>query len=166
MRLYVLRHGIAVDREDPACPPDPERPLTPEGSERTRQALHGLVQLGSAIDRIFTSPYKRAHQTAALAGEALSVPPRQIETVDWLLPESEPQEAADAIRQCEAARLLVVGHAPHLDLLVAHLLDASEPVTRLKKAGAAVLEWKFTSDRAKLLAVYEPKALRALGKAR
>jgi hypothetical protein len=25
MDLYIVRHGIAIDREDPKCPPDPER---------------------------------------------------------------------------------------------------------------------------------------------
>jgi phosphohistidine phosphatase SixA len=29
MHLYLIRHGIAIDREDPNCPPDTERPLTP-----------------------------------------------------------------------------------------------------------------------------------------
>jgi phosphohistidine phosphatase SixA len=31
IQLYLIRHGIAVDREDPNCPPDTERPLTPKG---------------------------------------------------------------------------------------------------------------------------------------
>ena len=30
MQLYVVRHGIAIDREDPKCPSDPERYLTEE----------------------------------------------------------------------------------------------------------------------------------------
>jgi hypothetical protein len=38
MRLYLMRHGIAIDREDPDCPPDPERYLTPKGIQRTRAA--------------------------------------------------------------------------------------------------------------------------------
>ena len=25
MQLYIVRHGIAIDREDPQCPPEPER---------------------------------------------------------------------------------------------------------------------------------------------
>jgi phosphohistidine phosphatase SixA len=33
MRLYLIRHGIAMDREDPKCPPDTERALTPKGHE-------------------------------------------------------------------------------------------------------------------------------------
>ncbi|MSP92367.1 MAG: phosphohistidine phosphatase SixA [Myxococcales bacterium] len=164
MRLYVLRHGIAIEREDPECPVDPERPLTPEGVERTRMALHGLVTLGTRVDCIHTSPYLRAQQTAELAGEALSVPKMQIETVAWLAPETPAEETAAAIRALEVASTLVVGHAPLLDDLVAALLAVPEPVTRLKKAGCAVLEWKFTSNRARLLGVYEPKALRALGR--
>ena len=37
MQLYIVRHGIAIDREDPKCPSDPERYLPAEGVEKTRQ---------------------------------------------------------------------------------------------------------------------------------
>ena len=30
MELYIVRHGIAIDREDPKSPADPERYLTEE----------------------------------------------------------------------------------------------------------------------------------------
>ena len=36
MELYIVRHGIAIDREYPKCPPDPERYLTEEGVEKTK----------------------------------------------------------------------------------------------------------------------------------
>jgi len=42
MLLYIVRHGIAIDREDPKCPSDPERYLTPEGHTRTRKWPNAL----------------------------------------------------------------------------------------------------------------------------
>jgi hypothetical protein len=33
--LYLVRHGIAMDREDPNCPPDTERPLTGRRADRS-----------------------------------------------------------------------------------------------------------------------------------
>ena len=44
MQLFIVRHGIAIDREDPKCPPDPERFLTEEGLEKTRQAAKGIAE--------------------------------------------------------------------------------------------------------------------------
>ena len=33
MRIYVVRHGAAIDRDDPKCPPEAERYLTLAGIE-------------------------------------------------------------------------------------------------------------------------------------
>ena len=49
MQLYIVRHGIAIDREAPKCPADPERYLTEEGKEKTRQVATGLAALGVAV---------------------------------------------------------------------------------------------------------------------
>ena len=45
MQLYIVRHGIAIDREDPKCPPDPDRYLTEEGIEKTKQVAKGIAAL-------------------------------------------------------------------------------------------------------------------------
>src|SRR6202035_3492766 len=50
MDLYIVRHGIAIDREDPKCPPDPERYLTEEGMNKTRQVAKGIAVLGITPD--------------------------------------------------------------------------------------------------------------------
>ncbi len=50
MQLYIVRHGIAIDREDPKCPPDPERYLTEEGVEKTKQVAKGVAALGVTAD--------------------------------------------------------------------------------------------------------------------
>ena len=46
MILYIVRHGLAVDRTDPHAPAEPERPLTRKGIEKTRTAMLGLRELG------------------------------------------------------------------------------------------------------------------------
>ena len=163
MRLYIMRHGIAIDRLDPTCPPDAERPLTHEGTERTRQALHGLVGLGIAIDRILTSPYVRSMQTAELAAEALGVPRAQIEQTTTLLPASEPASFEALLPQLRVKAALCIGHSPDLDLLIGHLCGLDRAFTSLKKAGVAQLEWK-QGERARLVALLEPKILRQLGR--
>ena len=43
MLLYIVRHGIAIDRQDPKSPSDPERYLTPEGIKKTREVAKGIA---------------------------------------------------------------------------------------------------------------------------
>ena len=166
MRLYVMRHGIAIDHADPACPDsDADRPLTLDGKERTRLALHGLVSLGSVVDRIVSSPLLRCTQTAELAAEILGVPRLAVETHAGLAPAADATELATALRNLPDDGVVVIGHAPDLDLLIARLLGLPAPVTALKKSGVAVIRLKTGTPIARLIGVYEPKTLRRLGRA-
>ncbi|MBM4343644.1 MAG: phosphohistidine phosphatase SixA [Deltaproteobacteria bacterium] len=165
MRLYLMRHGIAIDRADPGCPEaDADRPLTQEGRERTRLALHGLVSLGVVVDRIVSSPLLRCLQTAELGAEALGVPRLALETHAGLVPGGDPTDLCAVLRSLPDDGVLIVGHAPDLDLMAARLLGLPGPVTALKKSGVAVLSQKPGAPTARLLGVYEPKTLRRLGR--
>src|SRR5215467_4201965 len=86
MQLYIVRHGIAIDREDPKSPPDPERYLTDEGMEKTRQVAKGVAALGITADLMISSPYVRAMQTAEIFAAALDYPKQKIRGTDTLLP--------------------------------------------------------------------------------
>ncbi|MDP9147713.1 MAG: histidine phosphatase family protein, partial [Acidobacteriota bacterium] len=90
MDLYIVRHGIAIDREDPKCPPDPERYLTEEGIEKTRQVAKGVAALGAGADLLLSSPYVRAMQTAEIFASALGYSKQKIRKTDLLLPGAEP----------------------------------------------------------------------------
>ncbi len=78
MRLYLMRHGIAIDREDPDCPPDPERYLTPKGIQRTRAAARGLRALRVKPTALLTSPFVRAVQTGEIVCEVLGLDSKQL----------------------------------------------------------------------------------------
>ena len=58
--LCFFRHGIAVDREDPSVTSDTDRPLTEEGTRKTRAAAEGLKRMDLDFDLILTSPWLRA----------------------------------------------------------------------------------------------------------
>jgi phosphohistidine phosphatase len=143
MRVILLRHGIAQDRADPACPADPERPLTDEGEKKTRKVARGLARVGVKPVRVLTSPYVRARQTATIAAEALGVAAERLIVTDSLLPEAAPYALFHALHAFAHvdAEILCVGHAPHLDRALALSITGDKvPVTSLKKAGAALLE--------------------------
>jgi len=166
MQLYIVRHGIAVDREDPKCPPDPERYLTEEGVEKTKQVAAGVAAMGVAADLLFTSPYVRAAQTAEIFAAALEYAKQKIRRTDLLLPGAEPSLLfRDLAKERQASSVFLFGHAPQLDDIIATALGSKRHLTALKKAGVALIELKRISPPlAALVWLATPKLLRKAGK--
>ena len=163
MDVVLFRHGIAVDRAAPDCPPDSERPLTIKGEERTARAALGLAALDVRPETVLTSSYVRARQTADIAARVLRRDEAPVVITAALLPGASPRALLEDVRSRRVGSILCVGHAPHLDEVLAVATGASREVTHLKKAGAALLRWDAMEQRyARLLWVVEPRALRAL----
>jgi phosphohistidine phosphatase len=163
MILYLVRHGIAVDPNDPKSPPEPERPLTAKGVQKSRTAALGLYELGVKPDVVIASPYVRAAQTAEIFAEALGFPPQKIRTHDALKPSGSPAEITKEIIRLRAKIVMCFGHAPQLDVMIAHLVGAPSVFTALKKAGIACLEHGASPAKWDLLWMLTPKMLRQLG---
>lgn len=166
MQIYVVRHGIAIDREDPKCPADPERYLTEEGLEKTKKVAAGVAALTASADLLLSSPYVRAMQTAEIFADALEYPKQKIRRSDLLLPGAEPSLFfRELAKDKQTATLFVFGHAPHLDDLIATALGSKHHITSLKKAGVALLELKRVSPPSgQLVWLATPKVLRRAGK--
>jgi phosphohistidine phosphatase len=166
MQLYIVRHGIAVDREDPKCPADPERFLTNEGIEKTKQVAKGVAAVAAVPDLMLSSPYLRAVQTAELFASALEYPKQKIRKSDLLLPGAEPlQLFRELSKDKELSTVFVFGHAPHLDDLLATAIGAKHHISSLKKAGVALVELKrLVPPSGELLWLATPKLLRKAGK--
>jgi phosphohistidine phosphatase len=166
MHLYIVRHGIAVDREDPKCPPDPERYLTEEGVEKTKGVAKGVAALGVAADLFFTSPYVRAVQTAEIFADALDYSRQKIRRSELLLPGAESTLLfRELAGEKQASTIFLFGHAPHLDDVIATALGSKRHLTSLKKAGVALIELKRISPPMGILSwLATPKMLRRAGK--
>lgn len=165
MRLYLIRHGIAVERSDPKCPPDPERPLTPRGRRRTRASAEGLLALGVEADALLSSPLIRAMQTAEIFADVLGFPVPEIQQTDALKVASPPTELLRELAKTRARQVLCFGHEPHLHQVMAHILRAQSQITELKRAGIACLELKtFSPASGQLVALYPARTLRMLRK--
>lgn len=166
MELYIVRHGIAVDREDPKCPPDPERYLTEEGVEKTKGVAKGLAALGVTPGLFLSSPYTRAFQTAEIFAETFDYSRQKIRRSELLLPGTEPTLLfRELARERQASSIFVFGHAPHLDDVITTALGAKKHLTSLKKAGVALIELKRISPPAGTLVwLATPKMLRRAGK--
>src|SRR5258708_39107238 len=76
MELLVIRHGVAMDKEEfaKAGTSDDLRPLTSAGMEEMKEIARGLRELVKKIDVLATSPLVRAVQTAEIIGGAHDVP--------------------------------------------------------------------------------------------
>ncbi|SRR6266849_837450 len=166
MQLYIVRHGIAIDREDPKCPPDPERYLTEEGVEKTREVAKGVAALGVTGDLLLTSPYVRAAQTAEIFAGALGYAKQKIRRTDLLLPGAEPSQLLrELAKYKQAPAVFLFGHAPQLDDVIATALGSKKHLTALKKAGVALVELKrFAPPVGELVWLATPKLLRRAGK--
>jgi len=162
MQLYIVRHGIAIDREDPKCPPEADRYLTDEGIERTKQVAEAVAALGIHADLMFSSPYVRATQTAAIFASELEYSKQKIRRTDSLLPGAEPGAfLRELAREKDVSTVLCFGHAPHVDGLLAAAVGASRHITSMKKAGVALVELKRLSPpNGQLVWLITPKLIR------
>jgi phosphohistidine phosphatase len=166
MQLFIVRHGIAVDREDPKCPADPDRFLTDEGIEKTRQVAQGVAEVGAAPDLMLTSPYLRAFQTAEIFATQIGYAKQKIKKSDFLLPGAEPlQLFRELAKDKELSVVYVFGHAPHLDDVLATALGTKHHISSLKKAGVAHVELRrLVPPSGELIWLATPKLLRKAGK--
>jgi phosphohistidine phosphatase len=164
MRLYLMRHGLAISRDDPECPSEAERYLTPKGIERTREVAAGLAQLRIRPSVLLTSPYVRAVQTGEIVCEALELDSKTLHASDALKPEAKPARITEELSRIAADEAICFGHAPHLDDFIAYALGAPAAVTILKKAGVACLDVDtFMPAAAHLRWLLTPKMLRDWG---
>lgn len=135
MELYLMQHALAYPLDE-----DPQRPLTPEGVVQAKASAKGMRRLGLKFDLIITSPQRRAQQTAALVAEAIRFPYSDILHTEAVLSDQLPQKLFDLLKNEQRdARVLVVGHLPHLTLVAGQLLQGGE--LEIEHAGLAGFQW-------------------------
>ncbi len=167
MRLYLMRHGAAVDLGDKGIFRDEDRPLTADGRRRTREAAAGLAGIGCRPARIVSSPLLRARETAELAAAELGIK-GGIELLDALEPDARPEAAGRWLARQPPADLLLVGHLPQLPEFAAWLIGgAARARLDFRKAGAACVEFeeRAAPGHGLLAWLLTPAILRRLAKA-
>jgi phosphohistidine phosphatase len=141
VKLLIVRHGPAGDPEEwqQQGKDDRVRPLTPKGKKEVRKAAAGLVRLVPALDLIVTSPWTRAAQTAEIVNKEYGV---DVEELEELTSDHRPEDLNPWLsEQPEREAVALVGHEPHLSLLVGYLLSGrSTSFVDLKKGGACLIE--------------------------
>lgn len=142
MELLIVRHAIAVERNQHRPHEDSGRPLSADGIRRARKAASGLKQLLASPDRVLTSPLLRARQTAQILTEVAGWP----EPVDCreLCPGEPALALLTRLRQQRDNLVAVVGHQPGLGLLLAACLleDGRLVPIEFKKNAVACVQFK------------------------
>lgn len=161
--LYIVRHGIAVERGTPGIPDD-ERPLTDKGERRMREVGDALAALDLPIDRIATSPLPRARRTAEILADRLKMA-AGVEIAATLRAQSTARDIADWLALQPEAPLMIVGHNPALDELLSLLLlgdPTALPFEFKKGAVAALRRPSLPGERHALRWIAPPGLLRKL----
>jgi phosphohistidine phosphatase len=139
VNLVIMRHGEA----EPQYLSDSERQLTAAGQAEVSQMAEWLHHHYSAFDRIFSSPYRRTQQTAAvLVQKRLST--QAVELNTDLVPEGNAQLVVDFLDLLYAenpqAKILLVSHMPLVSFLVeAFTRSGQTPI--FDTAGVACIEY-------------------------
>jgi phosphohistidine phosphatase len=142
MKLYILRHGDAVEHGDPRYP-ERERPLTPKGTQRTKTLAHALRQMEISIDAMLSSPLTRARQTAEIIAHGLRMQGKKLELTEHLAPSGSMQHLVEQLNAISPApgSVLLVGHEPYLSGLVSLLCTGGPGLSLvLKKGGLCRLD--------------------------
>lgn len=121
MHLYFLRHGEAAF--NPLQ--DSDRALTQTGIENSEQVAAYCAALGIGFSYIYSSPIKRAMQTAEII--AKKYPQLTIRTTEHLTPESDPRSLFTELKHHTMdSSLLLVTHEPFASSCISQLIGTSE----------------------------------------
>jgi phosphohistidine phosphatase len=134
--LYFLRHGDAGDKR--AWPGrDAERPLSELGAERTNALARHFERTSMRPNRILTSPYARALQTADIVARVFDM--RDLVFVDErLVPGFGITELQSILAGGAIHKTLLVGHDPSFSSTIRDVIGGG--VIALRKGGLARLD--------------------------
>lgn len=161
MKVLLVRHAIAVDRETPGLS-DHLRPLTEEGASRFRKSARAVAALLTA-DAVLTSPLLRAKQTAEIL--ARHWPGIIIQEAESLGNGSREEFEAALTRLPKNATVAAVGHEPHVSEWTSDWLGAHNAAAfAFKKGGVALIEFDRFAEagEGRLVFFLAPKALKDL----
>ncbi len=137
MQLLLLRSGPAEPKH--AWPgEDIERPLSAEGCALVTDVAQSLARYPERPDRIVSSPYMRAQQTAQIVGEVFGLADR-VQTDKRLAQGVGLKQLGKVLTDCAGCDVvMLVAHNPDLSDLVRALTGGGR--LALRKAGVAQIE--------------------------
>jgi phosphohistidine phosphatase len=166
MNIFILRHGIAVERGTEGFEKDSERPLTDKGKRQLRKSAAAMKRLKLRFDLILSSPYVRARQTAEIVADELKLK-KHLKLSDALKSENHPETMIGEMSRLKPKpeNLLLVGHEPYLSHLISQLVSGNGDLALdFKKGGLCKLEIQKLdgASSAQLVWLLTPKLMKEM----
>jgi phosphohistidine phosphatase len=123
MLLLLIRHAIAAEQDGEKFPDDTLRPLIPKGRRIQERMSRRLAKEGLGPQRVFSSPWKRAWQTARIVLAETGLSKKERIACQALAEPPNLTALAEEIGEIGAdERFALVGHEPWMSQLAALLL--------------------------------------------
>jgi phosphohistidine phosphatase len=137
MNIYVIRHADALALGERGITQDADRPLSEDGETQARTIGSVLHHKRVELEKIVTSPFLRARQTAEGILRAWQGVAPEVHICPHLIPERKPKKLAKFLRGLSSDSVGLVGHQPHLGLWIAWLIGSKKAQIDIAKAGIA-----------------------------
>ncbi|MCY0850075.1 phosphohistidine phosphatase SixA [Sulfuracidifex metallicus] len=154
MKVALVRHGDAEDQSPDLS--DKERKLVKKGIKQMRRVGEFLSQSKFFPDKVISSPYLRAYQSADVILDEMQLD-STVQTSDQLLPEADPFITLQFMSGLESSVVLLIGHNPHLVNLI-KLTTGAE--VSLKKGGIAIIDLDKETKKGILEILLDQKTLK------
>jgi phosphohistidine phosphatase SixA len=152
MRVYIVRHGQSTNNAGQTLLDDP--PLTPLGRKQMKRVAKWLLSEPGRMHWLFTSPFLRAQQSAAIVAQAIELEPEtwddlreyesDLESLEqmWERAQRVAEEVLRRFGAREENNIVLVTHGTFGSRLVCAFTHTS-PHTRFThfNGGISVLEW-------------------------
>lgn len=147
MKLYLVQHGLAVDKAI-----DPDRPLSEQGRQQVQAMAAWLQKANINVGQIHHSGKARAQQTAELYASTLNA--SSVQSIEGIKPNDDVSSMAQTIDKLDVDTM-IVGHLPFMQRMVSWLLTGSEEmachylpgsVVCLEKEDNWSLQWMLRPD--------------------
>ncbi|MBK1851963.1 phosphohistidine phosphatase SixA [Marinobacter sp. 1-4A] len=132
MHLLIMRHGEAGWHSL-----DQERTLTETGRKQVANCAAQIAASPWRPVQIWSSPYVRARQTAAIVSEILNCP---VEEKTFITPEDDPGTCLNALLESQHTPLMLVSHMPLVGSLSTLLVDGHRRGIPFMTGQAVVLD--------------------------
>jgi phosphohistidine phosphatase len=166
VNIFILRHGIAVERRTPGFKNDFKRPLTSKGERQLRKTAVAMQKMGLRFDLLLSSPYERAKRTAEIIADKLKLK-KLLKFSDNLTSEGNAKKLIRQLNELKPVpdNVLLVGHEPYLSELISTLTTGDMKLEMdFEKGGLCKLkvEKLYFGSCATLASLLTPKQMKLM----
>ena len=140
MLVLLIRHAQAAEQDSEKYPDDSLRPLVPKGRRSARRIFRQVRKAGIVPDRVFSSPWKRAWQTARIVLQEMGVSKeRRFPSDSLAMPPDVGGLAAEVGDVGADETIAFVGHEPWMSTLAGKLLAGGMSELRIDFSKSGVM---------------------------